>query len=67
MAVITIYMSGDPTAIVGVEEEDFICTPTCEQTDGLWWCEWCGQWECTDHRCCPECAGDLDDCGHLND
>lgn len=51
-----VYWNGDPTT--AMEVEDFACF-ICSADEELFWCEWCGEWECHDHRCCPDCGGNL--------
>ena len=58
MAEIQIILDGDPAVSMSVDEEDFYC---CGTDDALFWCEWCGQWECEQRLCCQDCAGNHSD------
>ena len=51
-----IYLAGLPET--AREVEGFACF-VCDADDELFWC---GQWECAQHRCCPDCAVDLGSC-----
>ena len=48
-----IIFDGNPA--ISDTVEDFACFH-CGEDDHLFWCEWCGEWECEGHRCCPGCG-----------
>ena len=52
-----VELDNDPTVVQEVKEEDFKCY-NCDLSEPLYWCEWCGHWECAVDRCCTECGGD---------
>ena len=56
MTEIRVYLDGNPLIQSTVEAEEFVCF-FCGAVDNLDWCEWCGQWECPDESCCPDCGG----------